>query len=117
MGLNTEASAALVFLILYAILFVVMFLGYVTRRLRLASRHTVVFFHITVRLASQATGLAFGIVGYSNISLLVAYFILGERSLLLSQLICCCSSEAFSFFSHIQVLRGTLRLCFAPIDT
>jgi len=78
MGLNTEASAALVFLILYVILFVVMLLGYVTRRLRLGCRHTVVFFHITVRLASQATGLAFGIIGYKAIGLLVAYFILGK---------------------------------------
>ena len=78
MGLNTEASAALVFLILYAILFLVMVAGYVTRRVRLASRHTVVFSHVVVRLASQATGLAFGIVGYNNINLLVAYFILGE---------------------------------------
>ena len=81
MGLNSEASAALVFLILYAILFLVMFAGYVTRRLRLASRHTVIFSHVIVRLASQATGLAFGIVGYNNINLLVAYFILGELSL------------------------------------
>jgi hypothetical protein len=33
MGLNAEASAALVFLILYAILFIFLFLGYVTGRL------------------------------------------------------------------------------------
>ena len=77
MALNTEASAALVFLILYAILFFLMIFGYLTRRLSLRSRYSVVLFHITIRLASQASGLAFGIVGYSNTSLLVAYFILG----------------------------------------
>ena len=77
MGLNTEASAALVFLILYTILFVLLLFGYFTRRLRLRSRYSVILFHVTVRLASQATGLAFGVVGYANTSLLVAYFILG----------------------------------------
>jgi hypothetical protein len=82
MTLNTEASAALVFLILYAILFVILFLGYVTGCLRLRSRYSIILFHVTIRLASQATGLAFGIVGYSGTSLLVAYFILLSYSLL-----------------------------------
>lgn len=77
MALNSEASAAIVFLILYAILFFIMIFGYLTRRLSLRSRFSVILFHVTVRLASQATGLAFGIVGYNNTSLLVAYFILG----------------------------------------
>lgn len=76
MGLNTEASAALVFLILYTILFVIMLLGYLTGRIRLRSRYTIIIFHVTVRLASQATGVAFGVVGYSATNLLVAYFIL-----------------------------------------
>jgi hypothetical protein len=76
MGLNTETSAALVFLILYAILFSFLFLGYVTGRIRMRSRYTLIMFHVTVRLASQATGVAFGIVGYSQVNLLVAYFIL-----------------------------------------
>ncbi|KIM37938.1 hypothetical protein M413DRAFT_448200, partial [Hebeloma cylindrosporum] len=79
MGLNTEASAALVFLILYAILFAFMLYGYATRHLRFRSRYSVILFHVTVRLASQATGLAFGVVGYANTSLLVAYFILGAE--------------------------------------
>jgi len=76
MGLNTETSAALVYLILYAILFVVLVAGYLTGRLRWRSRYTIILFHVTVRLASQGTGLAFGFVGYSNTDLLVAYFIL-----------------------------------------
>ncbi|KAF8075316.1 hypothetical protein FPV67DRAFT_628901 [Lyophyllum atratum] len=79
MGLNTEASAALVYLILYAILFVILILGYATGRLSLRSRYSVITFHVGVRLASQATGLAFGIVGYSNVNLLIAYFILGAE--------------------------------------
>ncbi|KIM37943.1 hypothetical protein M413DRAFT_76503 [Hebeloma cylindrosporum] len=76
---NTEASAALVYLILYAILFAFMLYGYATRHLRFRSRYTVILVHVLVRLASQATGLAFGVVGYANTSLLVAYFILGAE--------------------------------------
>jgi hypothetical protein len=79
MALNNEAIAALVYLILYAILFVILILGYTTRRLELKSRYSTITFHVFVRLASQATGLAFGIIGYSNIRLLVAYFILGAE--------------------------------------
>jgi cytochrome b561 len=80
MALNTEASAALVYLILYTILFTVLLFGYVTGRLRLRSRYTVIFFHVTVRLACQSSGLAYGVVGYANSSLLVAYFVLGGKS-------------------------------------
>ena len=80
MGLNTEASATLVYLVLYTILFALMLYGYATRRFTLGSRFTVILFHVTIRLASQATGLAFGVVGYSNTQLLVAYFILGGES-------------------------------------
>jgi len=76
MGLNNETCAALVFLILYTILFVLLFLGYTTGRIRVRSRYSLIMFHVTVRLASQATGVAFGIVGYSATNLLVAYFIL-----------------------------------------
>jgi len=77
MSLDAEARAALMFLILYTILLAFLLFGYFTRRLRLRSRYTVILFHVTIRLASQATGLAFGVVGYANTSLLVAYFILG----------------------------------------
>jgi hypothetical protein len=79
MGLNGETSAALVFLILYTILFVILLVGYIGRYLRWRSRYAIIFFHVTIRLASQASGVAFGIVGYQNINLLVAYFILGAE--------------------------------------
>jgi len=76
MGLKAEASAALVFLILYAILFVFLLLGCVTNRIRVRSRYGSIMFYPIVCLASQATGVAFGIVGNSATSLLLAYFIL-----------------------------------------
>jgi hypothetical protein len=82
MGFNTKASAALVFLILYAILFAILLFGFLTKRLKLFSRYISILFHILVRLASQATGLAFGVtvVGYANTGLLVACFVLGGES-------------------------------------
>ena len=86
MGLNTKASAALVFLILYAILFSLLLLGSLTRRLKLCSRYGVILFHVTIRLASQATGLALGVVGYTNTSLIVACSILGGKSSFLSSI-------------------------------
>jgi hypothetical protein len=76
MGLNADASAALAFLILYVILFIFLFLGHVTGRLQGRGRYGMILFHVIVRLSSQATGLAIGIIGYSNPQLLVAYFIL-----------------------------------------
>jgi hypothetical protein len=80
MGLDTEASTEFVFLILYAILFSILLFGYLTRRLRLRSRYTIVLFHVMMRLATKVTGFTFGVVGYVNTSLLVSYFILGGKS-------------------------------------
>jgi len=79
MSLNAKATASLVFLILYAFLFAILLFGFLTRRLKLFSRYSGILFHVVVRLASQATGLAFGVtvVGYANTSLLVACFVLG----------------------------------------
>ncbi|SAM83819.1 uncharacterized protein UBRO_06473 [Ustilago bromivora] len=73
------ASASLVFLILYFILFLFLAYLYVLRKVPLLSRWFVLLLHVTVRLASQGCGLSFGIVGYANIDLLVAYFILGAE--------------------------------------
>ena len=82
MGLTTEATTALVYLVLYTILFSYLFYGYATRHLTFGSRYTVILFHVTIRLPSQATGFAFGVVGYSNTNLLVAYLVLGGESIL-----------------------------------
>ncbi|KAG5350049.1 hypothetical protein C0989_000477 [Termitomyces sp. Mn162] len=79
MAFNTEARAALVFLILYTVLFVLLILGYLAGRLRLRSRYTLIAFHVAIRLAAQSTGLAFGILGFSNIGVLIAYFTLNTE--------------------------------------
>ncbi|KAG6809506.1 hypothetical protein H0H92_015994 [Tricholoma furcatifolium] len=79
MALSTESKAALVFLVLYTVLFCLLKIGYLTRRLKLRSRYSIVTLHVSIRLAAQAAGFAFGIVGYTDIGLLIAYFILGAE--------------------------------------
>ena len=82
MGFNAKATASLVFLILYVLLFAILIFGFLTRRLKLRSRYIGILFHVMLGLASQATGLAFGVtaVGYTNTSLLAACFILGGET-------------------------------------
>ena len=107
MGFNGETSAALVFLILYTILFVLLLIGYIGRYLSWRSRYSVILFHVTIRLSSQATGLAFGIIGYQNVNLLVAYFIL--YALLFHH-----DSTSSYPLSKIAVQRVISHSCFAP---
>jgi len=82
MGLDAKATASLIFLIIYAFLFATLLFGFFTKRLKLFSCYICILFHVLVRLASQATGLAFGVtvVGYANTGLLVACFVLGGES-------------------------------------
>lgn len=88
MGLNNESSPAIVYLILYTIVFVLLILGYVTRRLKLRSRYSALTFHVTLRLVAQAIGLTLGIKGFSNSSLLVAYFVFGGKYFVLDASVC-----------------------------
>jgi hypothetical protein len=83
MDLNAKATDSLIFLILYAFLFAIFLFRFLTKHLKLFSYYISILFHVLVHLASQATGLAFGVtvVGYANTGLLVACFILGGESL------------------------------------
>ncbi|KAK9895234.1 hypothetical protein P389DRAFT_90184 [Cystobasidium minutum MCA 4210] len=74
-----DAGAALIFAILYGILFVWMLAGYITGRYKWRSRWSLLFFHVTVRVASQALGVAFGILVFDNIDIFVAYLIMGAE--------------------------------------
>jgi hypothetical protein len=87
MGLNSEATAALVYLILYGILFLVQSLCYLTGGMRFLSRYSLIYLHIAIRLASQAAGLAAGILGFSAIGASIAYVILSSAGY--SMLILC----------------------------
>jgi hypothetical protein len=50
---NKDAGAALVFALLYGILFVWMLQGYIVGRYKVRSRWSLLFFHVTIRVASQ----------------------------------------------------------------
>lgn len=73
------ASASLVFLILYAILFITLVCLFALKKVPWKSRWLVLLLHVLVRLAAQACGLSFGIVGYRNTDLLVSYYVLGAE--------------------------------------
>ncbi|KAH8824685.1 hypothetical protein DL96DRAFT_1614731 [Flagelloscypha sp. PMI_526] len=72
-----ESGAALIFFIGYVGLFLWMLYAYLTHRIKWRSRYSLLFFHITIRLGSQACGVAFGILGFDNTGVFLAYLILG----------------------------------------
>ncbi|KDR73327.1 hypothetical protein GALMADRAFT_729940 [Galerina marginata CBS 339.88] len=74
-----EASAALVFLILYVGIFSWMLWAYLTKHIKWGSRWFILFFHVAIRVASQACGLVFGIQGWANSNVLLAFLILGAE--------------------------------------
>ncbi|KAJ7610481.1 hypothetical protein FB45DRAFT_844596 [Roridomyces roridus] len=76
---NGEAGAALVFLILYLFIFSWMLFAYFTHRLKWRSRWSFLLFHVTIRVASQGCGIGFGILGFKNLSLFLAFLILGAE--------------------------------------
>lgn len=56
---NKDAGAALVFGVLYLGLWIWMISGYMTGRYKLRSRWSLLFFHVTVRVASQVSSQFF----------------------------------------------------------
>ncbi|KAH8817733.1 hypothetical protein DL96DRAFT_1623186 [Flagelloscypha sp. PMI_526] len=74
-----EAAAALIFFIGYACIFAWLLFAYLTRRIKWKSRYTLLLFHVTIRIASQACGIAFGIFGFDNLGVFLAYLILGAE--------------------------------------
>jgi hypothetical protein len=50
-----------------------------TRRIKWRSRWSILFFHVMVRLASQACGIGFAILGFSNTNIFLAFLILGAE--------------------------------------
>lgn len=94
-----DAGAALVFAILYSVLFVWMLAGYITGRFKIRSRWSLLFFHVTIRVVSQvgltvplasvihrlpssqcqALGIAFGILAFDNVDIFIAYLIMGAE--------------------------------------
>ncbi|KAJ7450325.1 hypothetical protein B0H11DRAFT_2077803 [Mycena galericulata] len=74
-----EAGAALAFLIGYLAIFGWMLFAYLTHRIKWASRYSLLFFHVTIRLASQTCGIGFGMLGFSNKNFFIAFLVLGAE--------------------------------------
>ncbi|KAJ8520301.1 hypothetical protein ONZ45_g2889 [Pleurotus djamor] len=76
---DTAASLSLLYLILYSLVLGHIIVLYITKEVSIRSRYTYLAIHVLFRLAAQSVGLAFAIVGYANVGLLIAYFVLGAE--------------------------------------
>lgn len=56
-----------------------MLFAYLAHLIKWRSRYSLIFFHIIVRIASQGCGIAFGILGFRNTSVFLAFLILGAE--------------------------------------
>ncbi|KAK0556815.1 hypothetical protein OC846_000842 [Tilletia horrida] len=98
MGLNALGIASVVFLVLYAILFGLLVIGFSTGHMKFKSRWSLVLFHVLLRLAAQSVGIAFAVVGYKDIGLLIAYLVLGAEGYF--SLVLCTARYLISFQTH-----------------
>ncbi|KAJ8456599.1 hypothetical protein ONZ45_g18656 [Pleurotus djamor] len=76
---DIAATLSILYLVLYAFLFGVLIFLFATGKVSLKSRYGTIGFHVLLRLAAQSVGLAFALIGYANVGLLVAYFVLGAE--------------------------------------
>jgi len=74
-----DAGAALIFLIGYIALFLWLAYHFATHRIKWKSRWSLLFFHVVIRLASQACGIGFSVLAFANIDLFLAFIILGAE--------------------------------------
>ncbi|KAJ7696951.1 hypothetical protein B0H17DRAFT_1197691 [Mycena rosella] len=93
-----EAGAALVFLVLYLAVFVWMLFAYLTHRIKWHSRWSFLFFHVTIRVASQGCGIGFAILGFGNLGLFLAFLILGAEGYF--SLVLCTFRFVISWHQH-----------------
>ncbi|KAJ7804111.1 hypothetical protein B0H14DRAFT_2527464 [Mycena olivaceomarginata] len=93
-----EAGAALAFLIGYLAVFAWMLFAYLTHRIKWRSRYSLLFFHVTIRLASQASGIGFGVLGFANTNLFLAFLILGAEGYF--SLVLCTFRFVISWHQH-----------------
>ncbi|KAK7048804.1 hypothetical protein R3P38DRAFT_3175050 [Favolaschia claudopus] len=93
-----EAGAALAFLIGYLAIFSWMLFAFLTHRIKWRSRYSFLFFHVTIRVASQACGLGFGVLGFDNTDLFLAFLILGAEGYF--SLVLCSFRFVISWHQH-----------------
>ncbi|KAF8202637.1 hypothetical protein K438DRAFT_1965128 [Mycena galopus ATCC 62051] len=93
-----EAGAALVFLIGYLAILGWLLFAYSTHRIQWHSRYSLLLFHVTVRVASQACGVGFGVVGFANTKLFQAFLILSAEGYF--TLVLCAFCFVISWHQH-----------------
>ncbi|KAJ7915341.1 hypothetical protein B0H13DRAFT_2000495 [Mycena leptocephala] len=93
-----EAGAALAFLIGYLAIFGWMLFAFLTQRIKWRSRYALLFFHVTIRVASQACGVGFGVLGFANTNLFLAFLILGAEGYF--SLVLCAFRFVISWHQH-----------------
>lgn len=79
MPLNAFGISSTLFLVLYALLFIFLMFNYATKRFTFRSRWSLILFHVSLRLAAQSVGLAFSIIGFKQVSLLIASLVLSAE--------------------------------------
>ncbi|CAK5270687.1 unnamed protein product, partial [Mycena citricolor] len=75
-----------------------MLFAYLTHRIKWRSRYSLLFFHVTIRLASQGCGIAFGMLGFANTSVFLAFLILGAEGYF--SLVLCAFRFVISWHQH-----------------
>lgn len=71
------AAAALVFGITYTCLLIWLLQKFATKQFSFKSKWTLLLIHVLIRVASQALGVAFGILVFDNVGVFIAYLVLG----------------------------------------
>ncbi|KAJ6529089.1 hypothetical protein DFH09DRAFT_1327527 [Mycena vulgaris] len=99
-----EAGTALAFLIGYLVVFAWMLFAYLTHLIKWRSRYSLIFFHIIVRIASQGCGIAFGILGFRNTGVFLAFLTLGAEGYF--SLVLCAFRFLVSWHQH-NLASGT----------
>ncbi|KAJ7257816.1 hypothetical protein C8J57DRAFT_1234952 [Mycena rebaudengoi] len=99
-----EVGAALAFLVGYLVVFAWMLFAYLNHLIKWRSRYSLIFFHVIVRIASQACGIGFGVLGFANNSLFLAFLILGAEGYF--SLVLCAFRFLVSWHQH-NLASGT----------
>ncbi|KAF7296295.1 hypothetical protein HMN09_01099200 [Mycena chlorophos] len=76
---NSDSGAALLFLLLYFCIFLWILAMRMRGNIRLRSRWSILLLHVAVRMASQACGIGFTILSFSNINVFLAFLVLSAE--------------------------------------
>nr|GAT51318.1 predicted protein [Mycena chlorophos] len=76
---NSDSGAALLFLLLYICVFLWILSMRMRGNIQLRSRWSILLLHVAVRMASQACGIGFTVLSFSNINVFLAFLVLSAE--------------------------------------